>query len=87
MNYSYRYTDGSDLQEGDLLRVGGKKAIIITYQYKYDVSDFIDFSAKKVNLSLKYIQPNVYDENIWIYEFVDDFQTFTAFKTGNYRVE
>lgn len=65
MNYSYRYTDGSDLQEGDLLRVSGKK----------------------VNLSLKYIQPNVYDENIWIYEFVDDFQTFSASKTGNYRVE
>lgn len=87
ITYTYSYFDDSSLTVGDLLRSGRKRLVKITCQYKFDVNDFIDIDEKSVSLSLKYIQPNSYNEKVWVYDYTGSYQTFTATHTGNYKIE
>ena len=87
LSYSYQYLTSEALNTGDLLRVGQKRRVIVNYQYKYDLTDFIDFDSKSLSLSLKYIQPNNYDDKVWTYNFENTYQTFKAPHTGSYKVE
>ena len=88
LTYSYQYlSSGTIMNTGDLLRVGQKRKILVSYQYKYDVTDFIDIDSKSLSLSLKYIQPNNYDDKVWTYNFENTYQTFKAPHTGSYKVE
>lgn len=87
LSYSYQYLSSGTISTGDLLRVGQKKRVLVSYQYKYDVTDFIDIDSKSLSLSLKYIQPNSYDDKVWTYNFENTYQTFKAPHTGNYKIE
>lgn len=88
LTYSYQYlSSGTIMNTGDLLRVGQKRKILVSYQYKYDVTDFIDIESKSLSLSLKYIQPNNYDDKVWTYNFENTYQTFKAPHTGSYKIE
>ena len=87
LSYSYQYLSSGTISTGDLLRVGQKKRVLVSYQYKYDVTDFIDIDSKSLSLSLKYIQPNSYDDKVWTYNFENTYQTFKAPHTGSYKIE
>lgn len=87
LSYLYLYFTGDTINTGDLLRVGQKRRVLVSYQYKYDVSDFIDIDSKSLSLSLKYIQPNNYDDKVWTYNFENTYQTFKAPHTGSYKIE
>ncbi|MDO4995845.1 MAG: glycine rich domain-containing protein [Bacilli bacterium] len=85
--YSYQYLYHGNINVGDMLRPGQKQAIIVTYQYKYDIDNFINIDSKDISLSLKYIQPNNYDDKIWTYNFEKTYQTFKAPRAGSYKIE
>ncbi|MDO4995844.1 MAG: glycine rich domain-containing protein [Bacilli bacterium] len=87
LTYDYNYYDGSAIAVGDLIRAGSKKKVLVSYQYKHNVSDLINISSKEINLSLKYIQPNDYNTDLWVYDYAGSPQTFKAPHTGSYKVE
>lgn len=85
--YSYKYLNNGTIFTGDLLRVGQRRMIVLAYEYKYDVSNFINIDSKSLSISLKYIQPNSYDDKVWTYNFENTYQTFKAPHTGLYKIE
>ena len=86
-NYAYRYLSGDHLAVGDILRAGQKTCIFLGFQYAYEVDEFIDIESKNISLSLKYIQPQNYDDTVWKYDFAGDYDTFKAPHAGSYKIE
>ena len=72
---------------GDILRAGQKTCIFLGFQYAYEVDEFIDIESKNISLSLKYIQPQNYDDTVWKYDFAGDYDTFKAPHAGSYKIE
>lgn len=86
IDYSLTYYSGNTINDNDILKSKSSKRLKLFISYKYDVDSFINVSSISATISFKYIQPE-YSENVWDYDYTDDIQTFTAPKSGTYKLE
>lgn len=87
LTYSYKYSTDVSLDVGDLIGAGQTLLVYARYEYKYDVDSLINISNKNIDVTLKYVQPNNYDYNVWNFYYANKYQEFTATRTGDYKVE
>lgn len=86
IDYSLTYYSGNTINDNDILKSKSSKRLKLFISYKYDVDSFINVSSISATISFKYIQPE-YSENVWDYDFIEDVQFFTVFKSGTYKLE
>ena len=88
ISYRFNYaTDNSLVSNNDVIYAGQARKVIGHFEYKYDIDDLVDLDHFSTTVTINFVQAPVSNNNVWAYEYVGDYQTFTAPKTGSYKIE
>ena len=88
IDYSFKYvTDNSIVKKDDVIFAGQARKVIGHFEYKYDIEDFINLESFNTTITINFVQAQSTKNNVWAYEYVGDYQTFIAPKTGSYKIE
>lgn len=88
ITYRFNYvTDNSLVSNNDIIYAGQARKVIGHFEYKYDIDDFIDLDNFSTSVTINFVQAQSSNNNVWAYEYVGDYQTFVAPKTGSYKIE
>ncbi|MDO4996849.1 MAG: glycine rich domain-containing protein [Bacilli bacterium] len=88
ITYRFNYaSDNSLVNNNDVIYAGQARKIIGHFEYKYDIDNLINLDNFSTSITFNFVQDHSSINNVWAYEYVGDYQTFTAPKTGSYKIE
>ena len=90
LDYTARYYGEREIKVDDILHARYKERVVVRVEYKYDVDEVVSLGNITFSFGLNYIKRDLqknYGEETWNIDYTGTSETFTAKKTGVYKIE